>query len=64
MLVSDFISILSTQPQDLEVKVVVGWSADSAESDDDSELKVDNDDGVIMIRGWLSGCDTELEFED
>ena len=60
MKVSELVSLLQSKNQDARVQVSVGWSEDTAFSDEDGDPSVETDDeGVVVIGGWksnTSGC--------
>lgn len=63
MRVRDLIAALSALPQDALVASEVAWAGDVAISDPgDYLLTRVTDAGVVVVRGWMTGCATELEI--
>ena len=65
MQVSELVSLLQSKNQDARVQVSVGWSEDTAFSDEDGDPSVETDDeGVVVIGGWKSNTSGCLEEAD
>jgi hypothetical protein len=62
MFVKDLVALLQKQNQDAKVVSAVGWSGDTAYSDEDGDLEVKTLEGRVVVEGWLSNCGTELEI--
>ena len=63
MKVKDLIEKLQKMDPEKPIRVHVGWSHDTAMSDEGEET-VDEKDDAVHIGGWLSNCGTCLEIED
>jgi len=64
MKVKDAVSLLLQQDQEATIIAAVGWSGDTAYSDEDDDVKIHTIDGRVVVEGWLSNCGTELEIVD
>ncbi len=65
MKVRDVVALLQKQDQEATVVLAVGWSGDTAYSDeDDAPIVHTNKEGHVILEGWLSNCGTELEIVD
>lgn len=58
----DLVDALSRVDRDAPLSLAVAWAGDTATSDP-GEVTVEQKDGVVSVRGWLSNCDTSLEVE-
>lgn len=64
MFVKDLVALLQKQDQEATIMSAVGWSGDTAYSDEDGELEVKVLEGRVVVEGWLSNCGTELEISE
>lgn len=64
MLVRDLVALLQKQPQEATIIAAVGWSGDTAYSDEDCDLEVKTLEGRVVVEGWLSNCGTILEITE
>lgn len=60
---AELVRALEAVPDDHVVVLAVGWAKDTATSDEGEAVDVRVEDGTVTLRGWMSGCGTELEFE-
>lgn len=60
--VAALIEELKKMPQDARVQLAVGWSGDTAYSDDGDDVRIQSKDGTVLLEGWMSNCGTELDI--
>lgn len=63
MKLRDLMQELQKHDPELEVDVWVSWASDTACSDEGEDVEVSVKEGRLVLRGWMSDCATELEFE-
>lgn len=64
MKVKDAVALLLQQDQEATIIAAVGWSGDTAYSDEDDDVKIHTIDGRVVVEGWLSNCGTELVLDE
>ena len=62
--VKDLRAALDRLDPEAPLAASVGWAADTATSDGDNCLWLDDADGTVTIRGFMSNCNTDLDFEE
>jgi hypothetical protein len=62
MTVDELMKQLRHFPGNAVIVPCVGWAADTAISDSDTEVSLTLNGGHLRVEGWLSDCGTELEI--